>query len=500
MLHQGPTEAVRRAAVPVVRGCILLAALTAAGRGLHLTPATTGFLYLIAVVLNGMNGGPLASTIVSFVAVGCLDYFFISPLLTLTVDHPEDVAGLAAFLTSSLVVGRLSAKARMEARTAGRKRRQVERLYELAQRLLYLDPLRLASEPLLEAIRSAFQLKAVAFFDASTAELHTVGDPAADLADATRQAYIAGLDSDDAERHTTFRCLGPAQKRLGAIGAQGLDDGRFVGGAIAALAATGLERSHAVREASRIAAEAQSETLRAAILDALAHEFKTPLATILTAAGGLREAGPLGLEQSELAEMVETESMRLSNLSTHLLRVARLDREDVKTRLEPANMGEVVTAVVERFARQSPGRPITFHAEEAPGRCAIDVELYQLALSQLLDNACRYSPADSAIDVSLEARGGFLSLIVWNAGRTIPADERKLVFERFYRGREARRETSGTGLGLYVARKIAVAHGGGLEFDQTRSQNGTAFRLSVAALKHGSEDYAETAQNSDRRR
>ena len=248
---------------------------------------------------------------------------------------------------------------------------------------------------------------------------------------------------------------------------------------MAALAATGLERGRTVREASRASAEAQSETLRAAILDALAHEFKTPLASILTAAGGLRETGPLSPPQSELAEIVESEAMRLSNLSSHLLRVARLDRQEIKSRLEPANLVEIVTAVVARYSRQASDRQITVHWEDVPEEVPIDVELYQLAVSQLLDNACRYSPPGSTVKVESRVRNGFLSLTVWNGGRPIPIEERRKVFDRFYRGREAQRVTSGTGLGLYVARKIALAHGGGLEFDPLESKDGVAFRFSV---------------------
>jgi two-component system sensor histidine kinase KdpD len=252
-------------------------------------------------------------------------------------------------------------------------------------------------------------------------------------------------------------------------------------GPVAALAAAGLERARTVREASRAAAEAQTETLRAAILDALAHEFKTPLATILTAAGGLSAAGPLRPEQAELAEIVETEAIRLSNLSSHLLGVARLDQTEVKPMPEPANITEVVAAVIERYSRQSPERPVTFHAEAAPEEVRIDVNLYYLALSQLLDNACRYSPPGSFVRVSLETRNGFVIVVVWNGG-AIPAADRNRIFERFYRGQEARRASSGTGLGLYVARKIALAHGGGLDLDPARSvDGGVAFRLSIPA-------------------
>ena len=148
------------------------------------------------------------------------------------------------------------------------------------------------------------------------------------------------------------------------------------------LAAVTLERARAYERASRTAAAIQAEILRSAILDALAHEFKTPLATILTAAGGLREAGPLRTEQSELADIVENEAERLSQLSSRLLRLARLDRDELKPRFEIAHAVSIVAPVVDRYSTQYPDHKLIFerggNLEEIRG----DLELLQLARIQ----------------------------------------------------------------------------------------------------------------------
>jgi len=495
----GFVPGLRRAAIPVGRGCFLLAALTAAAFQLHLNATATACIFLIAVVLNGLDAAPWAAAAVSVMAVGCLDFFFTQPIFSFNVDDPVDGIALAAFLTSSVLVSRLATKARQEARAARRDRRHLERLYELAQRLISLDPLLLDQPVLLKAIRSVFDLKAAALFDAATVELYMTGDASGDLGDRTRQAYIMGQDSDEPERNTAFRRLPPAAKTLGALGLEGLDDERLMAGPVAALAAAGLERARTVRAASHAAAEAQSEALRAAILDALAHEFKTPLATILTASGGLRETGSLRPEQAELAEIVETEAARLSSLSSNLLRLARLDREEINPRFEPANIVETVTAVVERYARQSADRQILFRNLGAPEETWLDVELYSLALSQLLDNACRYSPPRSTIEVKLETRSAFVMVTVRNSGTAIPTAERDRIFERFYRGEGARRTISGTGLGLYVARKIAHAHGGSLDLEPAQSADaGAAFRLALPLAKSGPLYGAGTSQDLGR--
>jgi two-component system sensor histidine kinase KdpD len=498
MAHHGPpASGVRRALVPVLRACVVLGAITAVAYRLHLNAAATGFVYLIAVVLNCLDGGLPAAVLVSLVAFCCLDFFFIPPRLTLSVADPVDVAALAAFFTTSIVVSGLAARARAEAVAALRDRRQLERLYELAQRLLSIDPLRFEQTALLEAIRSVFELKAVAFFDGDAAAAHVAGEASQDLADRTRQAFIASQDSTEPERMIAFRRVGPAAKPFGAIGFEGLEDERHAAGAVAALAAASLERGRWVREAARAAAQTQSELLRGAILDALAHEFKTPLAAIITAAGGLIEAGSLRPEQADLADLVEAEAMRLSNLTSHLLRVARLDREDVNVKIEMADIAEAVRGVVARYERQSHTRRIALHAGHVGEEVPLDVDLYQLAVSQLLDNACRYSPPGSTVTITLKEGNGFANLTVWNAGRPIPPEERKMIFERFYRGKEAQATTTGTGLGLHVARKIAAAHGGGLEFDPSQSRDGVAFRLFVPVAQTRRSQHAKAAQNPD---
>jgi signal transduction histidine kinase len=107
-----------------------------------------------------------------------------------------------------------------------------------------------------------------------------------------------------------------------------------------------------------------------------------------------------------------------------------------------------------------------------------DAELLRLALRQLLDNACKYSPAGSAIKIAIELQHEAVAVRVWNSGSLVPASERARIFERFYRSPEARHLAPGSGLGLYVARKIAQAHGGDLDLEPDAGE-GTSFCLTL---------------------
>jgi two-component system sensor histidine kinase KdpD len=245
-----------------------------------------------------------------------------------------------------------------------------------------------------------------------------------------------------------------------------------------------LERVRAFRSASHAAAEAEAEVFRGAVLDALAHEFKTPLATILAAAGGIREAGPLRREQLELAEMVEAEASRLGLLTSRLLRTARLDREEIKPQLELIDIAELVEHLVDQYSRRGTDRNLSvIHRVEATSVLA-DAELLRLAVRQLLDNACKYSQPGSSIAVNLEVQNQMAVVRVLNFGSLIRSEERARIFDRFYRGAEGRFLAPGSGLGLYVARKIVHAHGGSLDLEtETPDNQSTAFLLTLPLAK-----------------
>lgn len=451
-------------------GLAAVGLLTAICFGLRLNFSATAFLYLIVVVVCSLSGGFPTAAVVSTAAVACLDYFFTYPIFSLTVSDPVDISALAAFLVTALAITRLAARAREQTRAALEQRRNLERLYRVSQQLLALDPEAANGVALLEPFRAVFDLRSVVLFDSTAMETLAAGDPPPAILSAVRNAYVAGADQD--QEAAAIRCLRTRDKNIGAIGFEGLAASPVIAGSMAALAAGALERARGFRKAAKAAAQAESEAVRGAILDALAHEFKTPLATILTAAGGLREVGPLGAEQTELTGVIESQAERLAGLTSRLLRLARLDREEVRPRLEPVDLAELVSSLGDRFGPQ-----FVFDAE--PVNVLADPDLLRLAASQLLDNAMKYGDPSAPISVAVSRKGGAASLRVWNAGPPIPAEERLHVFDRFFRGAVWRRRTPGTGLGLYVARKIAAAHGGTVEAEDLPPGEGVAFRINV---------------------
>ncbi len=460
-------------------GTLGVAIITGAGFLLQFNFAAASLCYLLLIVLQSLTGDFLASCIVSLLALGTLDYFFTSPIMSFRVGHPVNILALFCFLVTALVITRLVSNVKEKAELSSAQHQKTQQLYELAQHLLAADP-REASGHFLEPFRGAFGVRAACLFDAESSELHVARESHFDLPERTRDAFMRGQNADDKQHRIFVRCIRIAGRTTGAVGFEGLEDASLTAGPLTALAAALLERSHAVRKANQAAAAAQAESYRSVILDALAHEFKTPLSTILAAAGALREAVTLGTEHMEMAETVEAEAARLGRLTTRLIRTARLEQEEIRPWMELTHFATVVADAVSQCSKLSGDHRINVLERCHSTDVLADPDLLRLAISQLLDNACKYSLPGSDVDLIISKQDGRISLRVLSTGTPILSNESAQIFNRFYRGVDARRMTAGTGLGLYVARKIAIAHGGNLELDSEPSaEDRVAFRMTL---------------------
>jgi len=465
-------------------GCLLAALITGICFRLRLSFATTAFLYLIVVVLQSLTGSLASSAVVSFVTVGCLDYFFVPPIFSLQVTNPLDGVALLSFLITGLVITRLTTQVRKEVTVSECQRRQISLLYDLASQLLALDPDDGLLSKTVRLFREVFQIDAVCLYDTLHGDIHYAGNSQHGLGEKTMATYRARQDSAN-ETGLVFRCLRATGETIGAIGFDGLPEPALNSGPLSALAAAMLERHRVFHSASYSAAAARVEMFRGAVLDALAHEFKTPLAAVLAAAGCLREIGSVSAPQAELAELIETEISRLSTLTSRVLKTSKLDGEEVKPRLEPMNVSELVAGLVDQYSRQHTDRQICVAKQENTAEILADGELLQIAVRQLLENACKYSPPGTPVSVTIDTDHERTAVRVRNEGNPIEAKERGRIFDRFYRGAESRDQSPGSGLGLYFARKIVRAHGGSVELEDTNGahESETVFRVTLPLAK-----------------
>ncbi|MBV9745555.1 MAG: DUF4118 domain-containing protein [Acidobacteriia bacterium] len=445
---------------------------------LHVEFPIAGCLYLLVVVVESAFAAFVSSAIVSVVAIGCLDYFFVPPFFTLGISRPLDGLALLTFLATALVITRLASRARFEARKAEARRKDLARLYELASRLVSVGPEIAVSRGYLGIFRESFHLQAVCLFDGADGAARSDGESRHGLEILTRRAYATGRDYNREAGGIAVRCFRAGSSVTGAVGFEGLVEAGAVTGPLSMLAAAMVQRAHSFEQASKAAAVTQVEVLRSAVLDAFAHQFKTPLAAILAAAGGLRDTGRLLPQQEEMVDTIEAEAAGLGQLTTRLLRMARLDRDEINPRLQKIDLAALIRRLVNQY-KNADHHHLTLGVEAERVDILCDPDMLGLAIIQLLDNSFRYSPPETAICVTVGLEDRSAMVRVSNQGPPIQPEEHKRIFERFYRG-SAGQGVSGTGLGLYVARKIVLAHGGSLELDSSHKSNrDTTFCLRV---------------------
>jgi two-component system sensor histidine kinase KdpD len=472
---------VRRTVVHSTCGALLLGSLAFTGYQLHLNLAIAGFLCLIVLVLLSFFASLASAAILSVVAVALLDYFFAPPILSLQVSDPLNMLALAAFLSSSLAITCLMTRVRSAREVSERQRQEMKRLYSLAQQLLALTPGESEPPRLLALFRDVFALRAVCLFEHEPAATYIVGEPRYDLEKQTRAGYVTGQDRDDARSRISVRRLRIAGKTTGALGFEWPDHEEFTPDSLAALEMTMLERVRSFQAATQAVAAAQADSLRIMLLDALAHAVKTPLATILTAVGGLRETGVLCPDHLEFVDAVEAEAAQLNALTTRLLRIANLDREQVQPSFQQVDILRLMGGELQLRRQQFADHHLFLQEMEQPAHALpgvqADPELLCLAVGQLIENACKYSQPGSEVELSTSLHPDAVTIRV-RSQSYIPEDEQAKIFDRFYRGKQQRGSTLGTGLGLDIARRIVTAHGGTLALE-TSTQEASVFRITL---------------------
>jgi two-component system sensor histidine kinase KdpD len=226
----------------------------------------------------------------------------------------------------------------------------------------------------------------------------------------------------------------------------------------------------------------QSEKFKATLLDAVAHEFKTPLTSIKAATSTILTSPSITEEQrEELLTIVGQETERLSRLMKEMFHLARVESGKLHLLRTRQNIPDLVAEAV----RQTPnlnGKSIeTNYAATLPA-IELDSELFVVALKQLVDNAAKYSPNGTPVRITSEASTDSLWIRVHNHGRSLSESERSMVFERFYRSPETSRGVAGTGIGLAIARDIVMAHGGYIDVESGPGM-GTEFSIRLPLRK-----------------
>jgi two-component system, OmpR family, sensor histidine kinase KdpD len=491
--------------LPGYRDLAIAAALVAGATGIAwglerwLNVYNLALIFLLAVTFAGGLVGLGASLAASVLSFFVYRFLFTEPRFTLGVARPEDATTLAAFLVVSLVVGQLAGRLRQQAAAARRNTSRVEVLFDFSRRIATAvderDLINAAQRGLRELFgRRALMLRAVpggkveipAELDRSD-EFRDVDRAAAEWALVHRQPAGAGTATLPAARWH-FVPVDTGGEALAVIAVEsttaanrfGSDERRLLF-ALRAQLATALERFKLQRLSTEARVNREAESLRSALLASVSHDLRTPLGSLLESLQALRDLPSKGTssERQALLERACQETARLNRFLNDVTDMTRLSYGALTPQLTSVSLASSVSEAISRLTTLLAPRNIAVSvaADLAPVRA--DPALLQRVLVNLLDNAARYSPADSPISIAASHYDDRVRLIIEDRGPGFPPEDRTRLFDLSYQ--TGQRENPGSGLGLPICKGFIEAMGGEIAADNGPEGRGTVMILTLPA-------------------
>ncbi|HXS77460.1 MAG TPA: ATP-binding protein [Terracidiphilus sp.] len=416
-------------------------------------------LSLLVVVSVTLWCGFWQAVVVSLSAVCVQGYFNAQMARTNPASDPANPIQLVAFILTALVISRLSARVTEHARSSDSWGGQMQDLYEFTRRTLQMN---LHVEPgpqLAELVHEIFALEAVVIFDADLHEIYEAGYWNVDPQELAQNVYYFESSDDDPGTGIARRVLRLGNIPIGSIVMRG-DTSPLTNNAIASLIAVTFDRYRAFANESRIETERQTEQLRSTVLDALAHEYKTPLTAIRAASTGLLEMGKLSVGQADLVSLISEQTNLLSELTTKLLTTARLDADKVTVHAAPVGVASLIDEVVAGLSDRLATMKVAIDLPDEALVLCCDRRLLTMLLTQYIDNACKYAIFGTTITIRAIQSKSEVIFSVHSFGPEIPMSDRERIFDRYYRSSNSSNRAAGTGIGLSVAKRAATIHNG----------------------------------------
>ena len=451
---------------------------------------SAAMLYLVAVLASALFLGRGPAVVAAVGAFLCFNWFFVEPLHHLSVDDPRDLLALFVFLLVAVVTGELVAGQRERAEQARREERDSTLLYEIV-RTLGADEIRPALQRSAERLRDHLSLAALSIDAGVIAGAITTGEPGArailastnarrqllgppDSSGRPRWIRIATQPQRTEDRSPTVSTipLTARGRRVGAINlasspARSFDahELRLLNSAAAQIA-TAVDRDELRRRAVEAEVLRRGDEVKNALLGAVSHDLRTPLASILASASSLRERDVQWTEGEREGFLtdIEAEARRLDRLVGHLLDVSRVQGGSLRPDRAWHDAGALVEDVAARIRATASGRDVVTRIPDdlAPG--FLDYVEIDQVLTNLIENAVKHAPAGTDVDVTVEPVDGELRFRVEDRGPGLSPDQAVRAFEPFTQIGSRAGET-GVGLGLAIAKRLIEAHGGRIWYE-----------------------------------
>jgi two-component system, OmpR family, sensor histidine kinase KdpD len=459
----------------------------------YLSLAPIALVYLLAVFCAAMlwgMGPAIAGSVLGFVA---LDYLFVPPFFSLTVAASSEVVSLVTFLAVAVVTSRLAARARGRARDAEAHARESRALLRLSEAAVDARTADAALQTIAELTTDVFALRHCAILLPDSLDVLRVQAwaPATAPCTLTRDeegtaAYVWRDQTSVPHGSMLYLPLRIGAQRVGVLRIGPQTDGGLLAEAarpllhtFAAAAAVAIDRRRLLDAATQAEVLRRSDALKTALLSSVSHDLRTPLATLKTGITALLQADvPWDRQaQQEVLAAANEEVDRLTRLIGNLLDLSRIEAGALTPDRQWYEAGELIADSVRRAGLRN--HRVTVEVADGELPVYLDYVQIQQVLANLLDNAAKYSPAGSEIEVLGAAEDGAFVIRVRDHGPGIPAAEADRIFSKFYR--IAGRRT-GTGLGLAICKGLVEAHGGRITVENP-GRGGAVFVVSLPLVR-----------------
>ncbi len=506
-----------------VLGIALVTVIAVPGRS-HLTAVTPALSYLVIVLACATLGGLGPGIFTSVVGFLTFNFFFLPPYHLFTVGAPEDIVALFVFLIVAGVTSELVGRLQEREQESRRRAIESETLSRLSTELIADVTLDTVLATVVEQVTRVFGLESAAVMlpDAAGTLRVRLAYPAAaadayvrdrEQAAVAAHVFVAGIPAGVGSPYRVYRPHGPehggdalpprgrhilyvpVRAAQGAIGVMGVaavraadysGDERRLLTTFANQAALAIDRARLIEEATRAAALEEVDRLKSALLAAVSHDLRTPLASIKASATSLLQDDVQwdAATQREFLTAIDEETDRLARLVSNLLDLTRIQGGALKPEKEWNEIGEVIASVTDRLAPllQTHLLRVMIAPDLPPVACDF-VEIAQV-LANLIENAVKYSDVGTEIAVTAQRDGQHVRVAVTDHGFGIPPEDVPHVFDTFYRVQRVgrARRIGGTGIGLAICKGFVAAHGGTIDVTSAVGQGSTfTFTLPMSA-------------------
>jgi two-component system sensor histidine kinase KdpD len=454
-------------------------------RVIPVNATTAGFAYLVVILLIATFGGLMEATLASVAALLGFNFFFLPPIFTFTIADPQNWVAFISFLITAIIASQLSTRLRRQTQEAMGSKQETESLYALSRAILLIGSSEGIAQEASRHIAKIFRLTAVAIYDRGADHVYFAGaDDKLQADEKLRQAALQGTTFYDSSTQTAITSVRLGGEPIASLAVRGarLSDSALQ--ALGNLVAIALERARVQELNHRAEASRQGEQLKSTLLDAIAHEFKTPLtaikasSTCILSMPTVRQNDlPELVTIRELVTVVDEEADHLSDLVTQAIQMARIEAGRLRLDKQLHAVSDLMPGILHAVEKRLEKRALSMHLSDRLPMLPMDADLISLTLRQLIDNALKYSPVDSPLTIGAELQAESVVIWVQNQGPGIPAAEQARIFDKFYRSPGMEQQVPGSGMGLAIAKEVVEAHGGKIWVE---SQSGEGVRFSVA--------------------